>query len=98
MLPYLSAERFQQADPEGNIRGAADIVVEVLSPSNTVAEIYDKEKLWLENGAGQFWVVDLDRRQVMVPESHPGMTPKTYSPRLILYRCGERWYPPGAAT
>jgi hypothetical protein len=29
-VAYLSAARFQQADPEDNIRGAPDIVVEVL--------------------------------------------------------------------
>jgi hypothetical protein len=65
-VAYLSSERFQQADPEDNIHGAPDIVIEVLSPSNTVAEIYDKEKSCLENGAKQFWVVDPDRRQVKV--------------------------------
>ena len=65
-VAYLTAERFRQADPEDNIRGAPDIVIEVLSPSNTVAEIYDKEKLCLENGAKQFWVVDPDQRQVKV--------------------------------
>jgi Uma2 family endonuclease len=48
------------------------MVIEVLSPSNTVAEIYHKEKLCLENGAKQFWVVDPDRRQVKVstPDGH----------------------------
>lgn len=39
-VAYVSAERFRQADPEDNIRGAPELVVDVLSPSNTVAEIY----------------------------------------------------------
>lgn len=65
-VAYLSAERLQQADPEDNIRGAPDLVVEILSPSNTVTEINEKEKLCLENGAREFWVADLDLRQVKV--------------------------------
>jgi Uma2 family endonuclease len=65
-VAWLSAERFQQADPEDNIRGAPDLVIEVLSPSNTAVEINEKEKLCLENGAREFWVVDPDLRQVKV--------------------------------
>ena len=42
------------------------MVIEVLSPSNTVAEIYDREQICLVNGAREFWVVDADRRQVKV--------------------------------
>ena len=80
-VAYLSAERFQQADPEDNIRGAPDIVVEVLSPSNTAAEIYGKEKLCLENGPSQFWVVDPDRRQVKV---------STPDGRTVTYRAGRQ--------
>ena len=79
-VAYLSAGRFKQADPEDYIHGAPDIVVEVLSPSNTVAEIYDKEKLCLENGAKQFWVVDPDRRQVKV---------STPDGRTLTYRAGQ---------
>jgi len=79
-VAYLSAERFKQADPEDNIHGAPDIVIEVLSPSNTVAEIYDKEKLCLENGSKQFWVVDPDRRQVKV---------STPDGRTVTYRAGQ---------
>jgi Uma2 family endonuclease len=65
-VAHLSAARFQQADPEDNFHGAPDMVIEVLSPSNTVAEMYDREKLCLENGAKEFWVVDPDRSQVKV--------------------------------
>lgn len=80
-VAYLSAERFKQADPEDNIHGAPDLVVELLSPSNTVAEIFDKEKLCLENGAKQFWVVDPDRRQVKV---------STPDGRTVTYRAGQQ--------
>jgi len=65
-VAYMSHERWEQADLEDNFRGAPDVVIEVLSPSNTATEIYDKEKLCLENGAKEFWVVDPDRRQVKV--------------------------------
>jgi Uma2 family endonuclease len=41
-------------------------VIEVLSPSNTVAEINDKKTLCLENGSREFWVVDIEHRQVEV--------------------------------
>src|ERR1051326_2424001 len=65
-VAYVSAARFREADPEDNIRGAPDLVIEVLSPSNTVTEIYDKEQVCLQNGSQEFWVVDPDRRQVKV--------------------------------
>jgi hypothetical protein len=47
-------------------------VIEILSASNRAAEIFEKEKLCLENGAKEFWVVDSDRRQVKVstPDGH----------------------------
>jgi Uma2 family endonuclease len=65
-VAYVCAEREQAIDPDDNLRGAPDIVIEILSPSNSAAEIYDKEKLCLENGAKEFWVADPDRCQVKV--------------------------------
>ena len=65
-VAYVSKDRFQQADPEDNICGAPEIVIEVLSPSNIAGEIYDREQICLVNGAREFWVVDPDRRQVKV--------------------------------
>jgi Uma2 family endonuclease len=71
-VAYVSHERFQTADPEDYIQGAPDLVIEVLSRSNTIAELYDKEQLCLQNGAKEFWVVDPERRQVKVstPDGH----------------------------
>jgi Uma2 family endonuclease len=65
-VAFISAERVAVVDPDDHLHGAPDLVIEVLSPSNMAAEIYDKEKLCLENGAKEFWVVDPDRRQVKV--------------------------------
>ena len=79
-VAYLSAARFATTDPNDDIQGAPDLVIEVLSPSNTAAEIYDKEKLCLENGAKEFWVVDPDRHQVKV---------STPDGRTITYQSGQ---------
>ncbi|MGH9632985.1 MAG: Uma2 family endonuclease [Bryobacteraceae bacterium] len=65
-VAWVPRERWEQADLNDNLRGTPDLVIEVLSPSNTATEIYDKEKLCLENGCREFWVVDPDRRQVKV--------------------------------
>jgi len=71
-VAYLSAERFAGVDPEDNVRGAPNLVIEVLSPSNTVDEMNERERICLENGAQEFWVVDPKRRQVKIstPDGH----------------------------
>jgi Uma2 family endonuclease len=65
-VAYTCAERFREADPDDNIRGAPELVVEVLSPSNKAAEINEKVQICLANGSREFWVVDPDRAQVKV--------------------------------
>jgi Uma2 family endonuclease len=57
-----------------------EIVIEVLSPSNTMTEMLDREKLCLENGCQEFWVVDIERRQVKI---------STPDGRTITYRAGQ---------
>ena len=68
----ISAERWEQTDPEGNIQGVPELVVEVLSRSNTAAEILDKRLTCLENGAREFWLVNPARSTVEVstPDGH----------------------------
>jgi Uma2 family endonuclease len=65
-VAYLSASREQSIDLDGYLQGAPDLVIEVLSPSNTVAEMLEKEQVCLENGAKEFWVVDEKRRLVKI--------------------------------
>ncbi len=63
---YVSAAREQGVDPESYLEGAPDLVIEVLSPSNTAAEMLEKEEICLENGTHDFWVIDPVRRSVKV--------------------------------
>lgn len=65
-VAFISQERFAGMDPDDYLRGAPDLVIEVLSPSNTAAELNEKEKLCLENGCASFWEVDAALRQVKV--------------------------------
>ena len=89
-VAWIRRERWDQIPRNGNIEGAPDLVVEVLSPSNTAAEMLDKEQTCLENGAGEFWVVDIDRLQVKVstPDGH-----------TITYKSGQQiplFFAPGS--
>ena len=79
-VAYLAAARFAAVDTEGNIAGAPDLVVEVLSASNTVEEMNERERICLDNGAQQFWTVDGKRREVKVstPDGH-----------TVSYRAGD---------
>ena len=57
---------------EDYLFGAPELVIEVLSPSNTASEMRDKRKLCLANGSVEFWVVDPEQREVEVstPDGH----------------------------
>jgi len=63
---YMSPDRFAAADKEGNLAGAPDMVIEILSPSNTHAEMEEKQQLCLENGCLEFWVVNVEKKQVKI--------------------------------
>jgi Uma2 family endonuclease len=58
-----------RGDPAGFIRGAPDLAVEVLSPSNRWAEIRRKIDQYFTAGARMVWIVDPASRSVTV---HPG--------------------------
>jgi Uma2 family endonuclease len=75
-VAFVSKERWQRIDPDGYLLGSPELVIEVLSPSNTADEIQDKEKTCLEGGCREFWVVNEKRRQVKV--TTPDGVTKTY--------------------
>lgn len=76
-IAFITSIRFQSISDDDNLHGSPDLVVEVLSPSNTAAEMYEKERLCLASGALEFWVVDPNRDQVRV-SSQSGPT-RVYS-------------------
>jgi Uma2 family endonuclease len=88
-VAYISMARWTSIDRW--LMGAPELVAEVLSPSNTAAEILDKEQTCLENGALQFWVLDTNRRQVKV---------STPDGKFIIYKSGQHiplFFAPGAS-
>lgn len=62
----LSRERWDAIPDDGYLETPPELVIEVLSPSNTAAELREKKKLCLENGSREFWVVDMGYREVEV--------------------------------
>ncbi|MBV8845125.1 MAG: Uma2 family endonuclease [Bryobacterales bacterium] len=46
--------------------GAPELVIEIISPSNSLPKLRDKAQICLQNGCREFWIVDLRRRQVQV--------------------------------
>jgi Uma2 family endonuclease len=84
-VAYVSKERYQAADLNDNFHGAPDIVIEVLSPSNTLDEMNEREQICLQNGAKEFWVVDQKRRHVKV-STPDGVTITNYSGQEIPLR------------
>jgi Uma2 family endonuclease len=79
-VAYATRERWARGRAEQYFFGAPEIVIEVLSPSNTAAEMNEKEKLCLENGCREFWIIDPDLRLVKV---------STPDGRAITYRSGQ---------
>jgi Uma2 family endonuclease len=80
-VAYVSRDRWLQVKRNDFFQGAPDLVIEILSPSNTAREMLAKEQLCLENGAREFWVVDADRRQVTV---------STSDGRRFTYKSGDK--------
>ena len=65
-VAFVSSERWDATPEDDNLHGAPELVIEVLSPSNTLAEIREKAALCLANGSEEFWVVNPQRKVVTV--------------------------------
>lgn len=80
-VAFVSNSRYENSDPYQHLIGAPELVVEVLSPSNTAAEILEREQLCLENGSLEFWVVNMEKQTIHVAS-------RTFASKL--YRRGDR--------
>jgi len=77
-VAYVSKTRWKPRDQ--CFFGAPDLVIEVLSPSNTAQELIDKKNVCLRNGSSEFWAVDPKSREVEV---------STPDGRTISYKSGQ---------
>ncbi len=50
----------------GRVRGAPDIAIEVLSPSNSPQEMRDKTSEYFQAGALRMWIVDPETRTIVI--------------------------------
>lgn len=62
----VDSERYHRDQFEGYIQGSPELVIEVLSPSNTATEMLDRRDVCLHNGAREFWVVDPARKSIEI--------------------------------
>ena len=49
-----------------NIRGAPDLVVEVISPTNPERDLVRKREIYARHGVGEYWIADPDARSMRV--------------------------------
>jgi Uma2 family endonuclease len=78
-VAFVSQERWNT--DEDDLHGSPELVIEVLSPSNTRAEMREKASLCLSTGAEEFWVVHPKRKTVTVMHRDC---------RALLYAMGQR--------
>ncbi|HEX4809253.1 MAG TPA: Uma2 family endonuclease [Bryobacteraceae bacterium] len=60
----VSKARLNAVDPDDNLRGAPELVIEVKSPSNTRRQLRELASLCLANGCQSFWIVDIDKQSI----------------------------------
>ena len=62
---FVSSERALIVNDD-NIRGAPDLVVEILSPSTANRDRVLKRALYAEHGVREFWIADTDAKTIAV--------------------------------
>jgi Uma2 family endonuclease len=65
-LAFVRAEKVPQPSVEGYPRIAPDVVAEVISPSQTLAQLRQKAETWLACGVRQVWIVVPEARTIEV--------------------------------
>jgi len=65
-VAVVSFALWNQTPDDDYFRGVPDIVIEVLSPSNSEDEMREREETCLRNGGREFWIVDPKRQTVKV--------------------------------
>lgn len=64
-LLFISRERAGIIKPE-NIRGAPDLVIEILSPATSKRDLVAKKKLYAKHAVREYWIVNPDDQTIEV--------------------------------
>jgi Uma2 family endonuclease len=65
-VALFSLTLWEQTADDDYFRGVPEIVIEVLSPSNTASEMLEREEICLRHGGREFWLVDPGRASIKV--------------------------------
>ncbi len=69
-IAFIHKDHLSAVEPEQAFwPGAPDLAVEVVSPGDTMGEVDDKVKMWLDAGAAMVWVVNPEWQNVTVYRS-----------------------------
>jgi len=71
-VAFVSQERWAATDDDDNLQGSPELVIEVLSRSNTQAEMREKAALYLSTGGQEFWIVNPKRKEITVMRREGG--------------------------
>ncbi len=88
-LLFITTERFHIAT-EDWIQGPPDLVIEILSPSTARRDRTVKRHLYERQGVAEYWIVDLDARQVEVWRFAAGVTQPERDTDRLPVRLGAR--------
>ncbi len=72
-VAVVDRARWEATSNDDYFAGVPMIVIEVLSPSNTASEMFDRERMCLSNGGREFWALD-PRRQTIKVTTAEGQT------------------------
>ena len=65
-VAWVSDERLQRFGDNTPFPGAPELCVEIMSPTNTWAEMHYKASLYLQAGATQVWIQTLDGQRTVI--------------------------------
>ena len=65
-VAFISQSRHDAIADDDYLRGAPELVMEVLSLTDSAYDVNEREAFCLENGCLEFWVVDPKRKSVKV--------------------------------
>jgi Uma2 family endonuclease len=80
-VAFVSKSRWDEVN-DGYLFGPPELVIEIISPSNTKAQLREYAALCLANGCEEFWAIDHKAETVTV--THKNGQSLTYSPEMHL--------------